>query len=136
MYVNSAHQSVHIEGQLLRLCRMMQNAGPQELQGKGGRFIGRSVNPILTRGGGQIVPTKSKFRYSEKATKSWSIFLSFLHYLVTSNYNYWKMGQMFVAFSEYLNFTTRPPPSDFTTFLRSWNAVQRFHLVVFPHHVK
>ena len=30
MFVNSAHQSVHIEGQLLRLCRMMQNAGTQE----------------------------------------------------------------------------------------------------------
>ena len=67
MYVNSAHQSVHIEGQLLRLCRMMQNAEPQEFQDKGGRFIGRSVNSILTRGGGQIIFSQLKFRYSEKA---------------------------------------------------------------------
>ena len=28
---------------------------------------------------------------------------TFLHYLVESNY-VWKMGQIFVAFSEYLNF--------------------------------
>ena len=46
-----------------------------------------------------------KFRYSEKATQIWSIFffLFDITYLISSNYK-WKMGQIFVAFSEYLNF--------------------------------
>ena len=44
-----------------------------------------------------------KFRYSEKATKIWPIFFFGIMYLVALNYN-WKMGQTFVAFSEYLNF--------------------------------
>ena len=42
----------------------------------------------------------AKFRYSEKA----NLPLFFWHYLVASNYK-WKMGQIFVAFSEYQNFT-------------------------------
>ena len=46
-----------------------------------------------------------KFRYSEEATKMWPIFHSFFDITcyVVSNYK-WKMGQLFVAFSEYLNF--------------------------------
>ena len=46
-----------------------------------------------------------KFKYSEKATKicPFSHFL-FDIYLVASNYN-WKICQIFVSFSEYLNFT-------------------------------
>ena len=45
-----------------------------------------------------------KFRYSEKATEIGSVFQFFWHYLLSSNHK-WKMGQNFVAFSEYLNFT-------------------------------
>ena len=46
-----------------------------------------------------------KFRYYEKAAQIWPIFhFFFCHYLVSSNYE-WKMGQIVVAFSEYLTFT-------------------------------
>ena len=47
-----------------------------------------------------------KFIYSEKATKIWHTFHSLFEitYIVASNYM-WKMGQVFVPFSEYLNFT-------------------------------
>ena len=44
-----------------------------------------------------------KFRYSEKATKIGPSSTGFWHYFVASNES-WKMGQIFVAFSEYLNF--------------------------------
>ena len=65
------------------------------------------------------VSTHLKFRYSEKATKIWPICipLFFWHYLVTSN-NKWKMGQNFVAFSEYLNFNR-------TTFALSINMKKK-----------
>ena len=49
------------------------------------------------------------FRYSTKTKKIWPI-IHFLfditYYLVASGYK-WKMGHIFVAFSEYLNFTAR-----------------------------
>ena len=44
-----------------------------------------------------------KFRYSEKVTKIWPIF----RFKVMSKKE-WKMGQIFWAFSKYLNFTGKP----------------------------
>ena len=61
-------------------------------------MVSRIPNPKF-----KILTNLLKFRYSEKATKISSIFQFFWHYLVASNYK-WKMGQIFVAFSEYLNF--------------------------------
>ena len=50
-------------------------------------------------------PPHVKFRYSEEAkTNCPHPPLFVLHYLLASKFK-WKMGQMFVAFSEYLNFT-------------------------------
>ena len=47
-----------------------------------------------------MTPILLMFRYYEKA----KTFLAFFHSFLASNYK-WKMGQIFVAFAEYLNFT-------------------------------
>ena len=45
-----------------------------------------------------------KVQISEKVTKIWPFFHSFFwHDFAATNYK-WKMGQVFVAFSEYLKF--------------------------------
>ena len=57
-----------------------------------------------------------KFRFFEKATKIWPIFHSFFfwHCLAVSNY-IWKMGQLVVAFSKYLNFMNY-----YNDWIRNW----------------
>ena len=48
-----------------------------------------------------------KFRYSKKATKSFSLII-WHYYLVNNDIEEWKMRQIFVTFPEYLNLNTTP----------------------------
>ena len=52
-----------------------------------------------------------KFRYSEKTTNIWPIFHSFFWQPFAASNHKWKMRQIFVASSEYLNFTYLETPT-------------------------
>ena len=60
---------------------------------------------------GKIDGVFLKFIYSEKATKFCEIFPLLLSYVVPVK-SKWKISQNFVAFSEYMNFSTANPPSE------------------------